>query len=299
MKRELRKIEEGFRNDELGDLNIVRLDGATLSAGSLSTEMMTVGFLSPKKLIIIENLLANKRTEQVEQILDLLKFDNPACDVVVIETAKLDKRTVAFKTLQKIAQSREFLPPDQFKLVQRINEMTATHGSTITKPAAVLLAAAVPNDSLRLEQEIIKLATYRSESEINESDIQEMVTSEVNSDVFLFIESLARRRLEKSLRALIKLIQSGQNENYILTMVVWQYRQLLIVRDLLDRKEATASKSGINPYVFGKVLSIAENYSLTQLRDIYLYLEEIDFQMKTGRQEPKLALELLAAGLCA
>lgn len=298
MKSELRKIEAGFKEKDLGDMNIVHLEGQTLSASNLATELMTVGFLTPKKLIIIENLLSNKSTDQLEKIVKLLKQENSTCDVVIMETLKPDKRTVAFKELSKIAKPREFVLPDQFGLTQRILELVKKHGATITKPAAALLSVMVPNDSLRLEQEIIKLATYKLNAEINEADVADMVVSEVSSDVFEFVESLANKRLEQSLKALSKLIQTGQNENYILTMIVWQYRQALLVRNLVDQKKATAGNAGINPYSFNKTLNISKKYSFSELKKIYKQLEDYDFYMKTGELSPQIALELLATHLC-
>jgi DNA polymerase-3 subunit delta len=298
MKQELRKIEAEFQSADLGDLNIVRLEGQTLAASDLATELMTVGFLTPKKLIIIENLLGNKSQDQTEKILKLLKAENSACDCLILETSKPDKRTSAFKELVKNAQTREFTLPDQYNLVQRILELATKNGATISRLAAGYLAAMVPSDSLRLEQEVIKLATYKTGGEISEADIKDLVVREISSDIFEFVESLANKQLEPALKALSKLITTGQNENYILTMIVWQYRQALLVRSLIDQKKATAGNAGISPYSFNKTLNISKKYRFEDLKYIYRRLEDFDYAMKTGELEPQVALELLATKIC-
>lgn len=298
MKQELRKIEAGFIDPSLGDLNIVRLDGTKLAAKNLATEMMTVGFLMPKKLIIIENLLKNKAGTEVDRIIEHLSKENVDVDIVIIENTPPDKRTSTFKKLVKISKAKEFVSPNPFDLVKRIEELALDGDSSITKEAAQLLSTMLPSDSLRLEQEVKKLSLFRMGSRIEKEDVESMVVAEVNSNVFDLVDNLARKNLDLSLQTLQKLIAAGINENYILTMITWQYRQLLIVRDLLDKKTATAQTSGINPYVFGKVLSAAKNYSFSRLKQIYSELEKTDYLIKTGGQEPKLSLELLAARLC-
>ena len=81
-------------------------------------------------------------------------------------------------------------------------------------------------------------------------------------------------------------------------MIVWQYRQALLVRNLIDQKKATAVAAGISPYSFNKTLNISKKYSFLELKKTYQQLEDYDFYMKTGELTPQIALELLATRLC-
>lgn len=294
MRQAVKKITTDF----LGEQSLASYtyyNGLELNPEKLENEIITVPFLDPKKVILIENLLANKNVSVVEKILKLISKEADHLRIVVTEPGKPDKRTATFKALQKIAKSQEFSPPQGLK--GRIKKMVEHFGSQISDQAADLLAVMLPTDTLRLEQEVKKLSLLRLGEEITSQDISSMIVAEINPNIFRFIEDLALKNFKLALNALNQLIQSGLNENYILAMIVWQYRQILLVRDLLDEKQATASNSGINPYVFNKVLSIARNYDFPELVKIYQELEEVDFEIKTGKIEARPALELLVAKL--
>ncbi len=77
----------------------------------------------------------------------------------------------------------------------------------------------------------------------------------------------------------------------------------LILKDLSERTKLTnswalAKKAGISPFVVQKALNIAQRYSLAELKIIYRTLSDFDIQIKTGKIESRVALELLIFELC-
>jgi DNA polymerase-3 subunit delta len=89
---------------------------------------------------------------------------------------------------------------------------------------------------------------------------------------------------------------------YILSMIVRQYRLLLLARELLD---ARASESGVaqalamKPYAASKICAQARRYGLAELEQIYRRLLEYDVEIKTGRIEAAAALDALVGALTA
>ena len=85
-------------------------------------------------------------------------------------------------------------------------------------------------------------------------------------------------------------------------MIVYQFRNLLIVKDFLERGVTSqwdlSKKAGLHPYVAGKTLVQAKNYSIDDLKTIYQMLLEYDLKMKTGQIDPKTGLDLLVVKLC-
>jgi DNA polymerase-3 subunit delta len=292
VKQALKKISATFVGDQK---ETITLDGSEINSSQLEQEVISVSFFTKQRLIIVENLSKNKKSTEVEKVLELLKKKIDHIDLVFAEFGSPDKRTAFHKQLSKIGEAKEFMIPTPAILSNRIKELVATNNSKISNQAVYLLSAMIPTDSLRLQNEVEKLSLLRLSSEITVEDVSEMVVAELNSNIFNFVESLASQNLKGTFLALDKLLQAGQNENYILTMIVWQYRQLIIVRSLLDKGQATAGSAGINPYVFGKVLAIAKKYTLDRLKSIYKRIEEADCSMKTGEMEAKPALELVAA----
>jgi DNA polymerase-3 subunit delta len=116
------------------------------------------------------------------------------------------------------------------------------------------------------------------------------------------IDALATKDLKKSARELHRLLDSGEAELKILTMIVYQFRNLLIVKDQVSRGVTSqwdmAKKAGLHPFVAQKTLVQCKNYSFDDLKAIYKMLLDYDLKMKTGQLDPKTGLDLLVVKLC-
>lgn len=148
-----------------------------------------------------------------------------------------------------------------------------------------------------------KLDLYRisqKKEEIEEGDIDSMVESENDPNIFDFIDSLGARNAKAASKHLNQLLSSGKNENYILTMIVYQFRNLLIIEDLIVRgvdKRQLAKEAEIHPFVVTKAIRVLDNFDLRELKNVYSKLLRTDLDIKTGAVDPRLALEKLLADL--
>jgi DNA polymerase-3 subunit delta len=87
---------------------------------------------------------------------------------------------------------------------------------------------------------------------------------------------------------------------YLLTMITRQFRLLLQTRDFAARGKAVeqaAAQLKMHPFVAKKTWAQSLNFSLPQLEAIYQKLLDTDIAIKTGRNEPMLALDLLVVEL--
>ncbi len=96
--------------------------------------------------------------------------------------------------------------------------------------------------------------------------------------VFPFLDAVGRRQRVLALREYLKLKEEGQNPIYLVTMLVWQFRQI-IVPELA---------SG---FVKKKVELFRSNFSFDELRKIYYLLLNIDLQLKTGEGVSEILVE--------
>jgi DNA polymerase-3 subunit delta len=298
LKEAIDKLVVRFGEKNSTDLDVIYIDGSNLSSETLKTEKMTVGFFQDKRLIIIEDLFANRKSIEVEKIVEVLARKEENTIIVVVEYKKIDRRTVLFKNLIKKTSHKDYSSPSGIELAERIRKRATLRNSKITPAIANELARILQNDTLRLKNEVDKLATLRFGDEIRKEDIEDLVIADLNPNIFNLTEQLARRNFQSSIKSFCQLSAAGINENYILTMITWQFRQLLIIRDLLDHGQKTAQGSGISPFVFNKSLPIASGYRFSELKKIYQLLLESDYAIKTGTLPTEFALKILAAKIC-
>ncbi len=87
--------------------------------------------------------------------------------------------------------------------------------------------------------------------------------------VFPFLDAVASRKRIIALREYMKLKAEGNDPIYLVTMLVWQFRQILV-------------PEMANGFVKKKVESFKANFSFEELRKIYYLLLQMDVQLKTG-----------------
>ncbi len=119
----------------------------------------------------------------------------------------------------------------------------------------------------------------------------EMEVFKLTPLIFSFLESLKPGSVKESLRLLSEL-KKGEEPEMIFYMLVRQFRNLILARDL-----GAPGLSEMALWQQKKFLKQAENFNLEQLLEIYRKLLEIDFAQKTSTDPFNLSsrLDLLTA----
>jgi DNA polymerase-3 subunit delta len=115
-------------------------------------------------------------------------------------------------------------------------------------------------------------------------------------------EAVVAGNERKALTSMRRLLTDGYPLPVIMSMVVRQYRQLLLVKDLRDRRasrDETLRASGVPGFKLDDVSRTAQRYSWPLLREAYAKLLDADLSIKRGLQDDESALQLLIHELCA
>lgn len=283
------------------DLNISNLDGAAMTLENYTAAVSTPSFFGTKKLIVIKNFMAeNKNNDLKKGIAKILDKIPETSTVLFVEQGLPDKRSSLFKKLNqpKLAQKFDPLPP--FKIGAWIEEKVKEEGGTISSAAKEKLALFVGPNLWRLDNEIKKLVLY-TKGTIDAEDVEKMVCAENNSSIFNYIDALAERNTTRALSILGALIASGEEEFYIFTMIIYQFRNLLFVSELLEENvplAKIATEAKIHPFVVRKNQGFIKRYTGEKLRETYGQLQKIDYKIKSGALDLNLALDYLTIQLC-
>ena len=197
-----------------------------------------------------------------------------------------------FEKLRKYAVNEEFDLLSGAKLENWLKKEIANKGSQIEPAAVKKLILFVGADLWRLANETDKAGKL-----IIVQDVDSLVGAEVVSDIFKTVDALGQRQKALAFKLLHQHLEQGESEIYLFSMLAYQFRNLLLVKDQLERGaqfNALAAKLKIHPFVLRKSFDQAKNFSLSALKKIYSRLAEIDIQIKSGRIEPRVALDLVA-----
>lgn len=307
--RKLAEIKNKFieKNKEGGTLFVFDLAEPAVKISEMLLKLSSGGLFSNKKLAIIKNILQNKTAAEDREFLDFLKKADKGeikdLTLVFWEREKFDKKLKLAKFLLEKAKKQEFRLLDGTKLtswiIREIQEKGA--GAVSISPRAVeKLSIFVGNNLSLLSQEIEKLVGYKGKGEISEEDVELLVKSKIDTDIFKTIDSLSRGDKKTAVKLLHNHLESGEDPFYLLSMYFFQFRNLLKVKPLAEKnmpQSEIASKLKIHPYVAKKSVEQGRNFSLERLKELYKKLCDIDSEVKTGKVGIELALDKFIAGV--
>ncbi len=296
-KEKLDEIILHYKEVHKSGLNLVYIDANKQEFKDVLDNFKIVSMFAEKKLIILKNVFADKKFQ--EDFLESIKILKDAKDVVVVfEKEAPDKRSKLFKVLNKEAKCQEFCLLDARGQKIWIKNELEKYGAKIDAMAEDLLLTFVGNNLWRMQNEIKKLADFRGRGLIKKEDVELLVKPKIENDIFLTIDALASKNKKQALELLHKHLENGDNCLYLLSMVAYQFRNLLIIKDLIEKKlpySEISKKSGLHPFVVKKTYYISNQFSLFQLKKIYRKIFQVDSDVKTGKIDSELALDLLVS----
>lgn len=287
---------------DLRDLNTAILT-PPLTAGDLRRACSVIPFLGGARLVIVRDGLSRDRGALADEIVAYLPDLPPTTELIFVEAQKLPQRHAVLKYAQKTgAAVQECELPPAKALPGWIQQRTQQHGGRMDPPAAALLAQNLGANLRLLDQEIQKLLLYVAETKtITVADVQVMVPYVQSADViFNLVDALGQRNARSAAGFLHRLLEVGEHPLGIFGMIVRQFRLLLQVRWLSDRRcgdSDIAARLKLHPYVTQKVRAQTAHFSPAQLRRAYAMLLESDLAIKSGELQPETALDLLIAEL--
>lgn len=288
------------------DINLSVFDGSELSSLMPVKEAIeTTPFLGSKRMIVIYNFLSqNKKEELGEEMIKLIDKVPEESFVIFYEGDTADKRTRLFKKLNIPGRSQEFKPIPPYQLSKWIKNRIKELKGSITDDAVTELSVLISSNLWQLEQELQKLVLYKhgTDNAITSDDVKEFVHGSISSNIFKMIDYLGQKKTSLAAEELTYLKQSGNNEIYLLSMIVYQFRNLIQARDILNQGGSQydlSKRAKLHPFVAAKSLKQADNFTLDELKAIYQKLMEMDIGMKTGRLDPSIALDtfVVAVGI--
>ena len=271
-----------FFKFDLADTDEIAKAEDTVKGGSLFGEI---------KLLVLKNVFSNKagsdRMGELIKTQNLLKEKNIVLLLVENQEGKeLAKNKTLFTLLagkDNMVRNIEYLEGE--KLTKWIKNEFALRKCFIELDAIKELIATVGNESRSLMNEIDKLCNFKVNGVIKREDVALLGFKKIDLNIFDFVDALAGKNKARAYEILFKEIKNGRDPYYLLTMIVYGFRNLLVVKDLSDRGiflNDITKKARLHPFVAKKAYQSAGKFSLAELKNIYEHLLDLDINSKEG-----------------
>lgn len=293
LKTEIDKI---IKKEKFTDALTSTYDAKELQLENALEDLDTYGFLSDKKVIIINNIDGINQEDEEKNLKHLYKYlENPNPDNLLIITAsKLNNTLKVTKELKKkMNYSSVEINPENF-IKNELKDYTLETG------VIKLLVEYCKNDITKIENECKKLKIFNFETKkISKSDIEELVIEKLGDEqelTFSFSRSLAEKNKKEALRKYKELLDYQIEPIAIVGLLASQIRIIYQVK--------TLSNQNLSPYDIAKMLGEKSDYRVKKTKELIRYyseqelldlmkaLSDMDIQMKTTDIDPNSLIEL-------
>lgn len=276
MQQELQTRITAFK-DQYGDFGLESFNAAETPFENIRQAVQSVPFLSSARMVIVYDPSTNK--ELVEQVESFIA-DIPKDVLVLLVEQKIDKRSVLYKTLKKKSELIEFAQLEEQSQASWVEEVVRQNGGTISKKDSLFLVQRAGFDQLRIKNELDKLQSYSPH--ITKETIELLVEPSPQGNVFNLLDAAFAGRAGLTMRLYDEQRSQKVEPQAILAMMGWQLHILALVKTAVDRPpELIAKEAKLNPFVVRKSLAIANNRSLTELKQLIDDAVQLDIQLKT------------------
>jgi len=295
-RKKLDEIIEGYKKIHKTGLNLKQLSVKETRFQDFSDKLKITSMFDEKKLIVLENIFFNQRFQEefLKNAKDLIKSKDI---IIVYEKDSIDKRNRFFKFLKKEAKSQDFELLEGRKLENWARREFGKHqGVEIDPETLKMFVDYVGSNLWSFSNEIKKLVNYRKKGRIGKKDIELLVRPKIEIDIFKTIDSIAQKDKKQALKLLNKHLEKGDSPLYLLSMINFQFRNLLIIKELIESRKTYSTilrKSGLHPFVAKKTYFQSQKFNFEELKKIYQKIFQVDLDIKTGKIKPELALEML------
>lgn len=275
---------------------VADVDCGERGANEAFSELNVSSLFSQKKLFLFRDPLLAKGwdTKEIQGVL-LKTADH---EIVFAVPGEIKKSEPLFKFVQKHGRIEEFKKLAGVQLKSWVQAEVKKHGVPFAPEAQDLLLSSCGQDLSRMAQEIQKLASYRSfptGGRVSREDVFSLVSFQAEPRIFSTIDAMASKDLKTATRLLSEHLEAGEHPLQLLSLFAWQFRLLLLVKDLEARgtaRQDIASKLKLHPFVAQKSFAAASRFSLEELKELYRRIFSLDLGFKTGKGNPEQLLYL-------
>ena len=298
MTQKLNEIIGEYKKIHKSGLNLRYFDGKNLDFQDFKDQFQQISMFQEKKLIILRDIFSNQEFKE-KLLTEGKKFIDSKDVILISEKKEISSNDSLFKFLKKKAKDQEFKLIKGVGLKNWAKKELEKYKTEINPDALERLIDFVGSDLWRFSNEIKKLVNYKNKKgKISKEDVELLVKPKIEPAIFKTIDFIASKNKKQALELLKKHLEKGDSPLYLLSMINFQFRNLLMIRDLIEKNTPfylISKKTNLHPYVVKKSYLQAQRFKLSELKKIYQKIFKVDLNIKTGKIEAETALELLIA----
>lgn len=304
--------------DKISEFTYSVYDLQETSLEQVIEDARTPSFWGEKKLIVAKNALfltggkkaddsngvepsAKKKKGAADKNDVLISYlEEPSLDSVVVfivNQEKLDERKKIVKLLQQNEATLLFSPLKGRELWEWMEKRSRKFNVKLDQRATSLVEESVGTDLGLIASELEKMAVYVGEGGTITKEVVELLGSRtLEQKIYELVNHVTELKIDQAVQVFDDLLKNKEHPLKILSALTRQFRLILFVKTLVTKgyshQQILPIVGAKRPFQIKRAEEQSRKMKEKALRSILVYLADEDYNMKTGKIDPRLSIEL-------
>lgn len=290
--------------------NYTKFKGSEVKPEDIISACETYPVMNDKKVVLVRDVCDFLAIHELKN--SFYEFLDKLSDFVILifwDTGDLKKTTKFYKYFKNNNRDMDFgklSPVDASRFVKSYflrkgKKINDREGALFIKESGYLSK----NEDLvllDLISEMDKIAAAAKDKVITESDIRSLITENIDTNIFAFLDAMFERNRERALVEFHNIVKLGEQYPIIFYMIIRQVKNLLSYKILSQKNLSQAemmNKMGVSKFEFERKIMVYErNFTIKFLTDFYDELMKADEFFKTSSVDEIIIFETLIIKYC-
>ena len=293
-------------DEQLSDLNLIKIDGTNTNFDTIMNACETMPFMSEKKVVIVyrANFLQDKSDSTGTKIYNDIKRyveDMPPYTILIMYYLCKDKRDKPNKN-KKLTPLSKFLSVvycDKLKrdrYIKKISDIFKEKGKQIERVELMYFCDKVQNNFDIIKREADKIISYCEGRDIKKSDIDLLITSSNEDDIFDLVELIAQRKIDKAIDIMKEILYKSDQHILMISAIEKHFSRLYGIKiGMLQGKrvEQFISEFRLPEFVCQKLMVQSNRFTERQLIELIKLCVMTERNLKSSGLDKTMEMEFL------
>ena len=295
------EIKKIITTNKIDEFSISKFNAKQNSIEEILLDAISMPLFGEKRLIIVDDayFFTSEKSDDVviKKVENYLNdYNKQNITIFLANTEKLDERKKITKLVKNNAKVLEFNSKKDSSDI--IKEKLKNYN--IDYKSINLIKEKLNNQNELINCEIDKLITYKSDNNIDENDVENVITDYPKIDFFEFIDNIINKNTKESIKTYEELLKLKEEPIKIIVTLANQFRLMYQAKKMNQAgysEKDIALELGEHPYRVKLATIKAKSYTDDDLIANLKKLGEINLNAKKGLVDSSVALELFILGL--
>ena len=266
-------------------------------------EMMTVSLLGEQRMVIISNPEFLKSTYKnnniVERFIDYFENENEDTLLLICSETELDYKVKINSVLKSKANIKKIASIEGNDLTSWITNRLSSNGYKIDSVAIEELIQRTDGDIMTINNELEKLMLYQTDKNISYQTVKLLVSRNLEDNIFNLLNAFIANDKKVLFQIYEDFMTLNEDEMRIISAISNKLEEILYTKVLVKQRK---SKDDIAAYFKVKpgrayyMIEAARKISDNTLKSLIERITNLDFDIKSGKMDKKLGLQLFILG---